>query len=72
MRPPGITLLVATMAVVIAALTVALVYFARDELGLTAEHPEEEIETPSAVGEVDGFATVSVSAESQKASGMIF
>jgi hypothetical protein len=64
------TLLIAVMAVVIAVLAVALVYFARDELELTAEHPEEEIETPSAVGEQGGFATVSVSPESQKASGI--
>ena len=63
-------LLIATMAVIIAALAWALVYFARDELELTAERPEEEIETPSAVGEDGGFATVSVAAESQKASGI--
>jgi hypothetical protein len=70
MRASRSTLLIGAMAVVIAVLAVALVYFARDELGLTAERPEEEIATPSAVGEAGGFATVSVSAESQKASGI--
>jgi hypothetical protein len=62
--------LIAVMATIIAALAWALVYFARDELELTAERPEEEIETPSAVGEAGGFAIVRVSAESQKASGI--
>jgi hypothetical protein len=64
------SLVIAAMAVIIAVLAVALVYFARDELALTAERPEEEIATPSAVAEEGGFAAVSVSAESQKASGI--
>jgi hypothetical protein len=64
------TLVIAAMALVIAALSVALVYFARDELRLRATRPEEAIPTPSAVKDDDGFAAVKVSAESQKASGI--
>jgi hypothetical protein len=64
------TLLIAAMALTIAALAVALVYFARDELGLTAARPEEAIPTASAVHEEEGFAAVSVSSDSQKASGI--
>jgi hypothetical protein len=62
--------LIAVMAAIIAVLAWALVYYARDELELTAEHAEEEIETPSAAAESGGFAVVRVSAESQKASGI--
>jgi hypothetical protein len=62
--------IIAAMAVVIAVLAWALVYFARDELALQTEAPEEEISVQSAVGEAEGFAAVKVSAESQEASGI--
>jgi hypothetical protein len=70
MRLTGANLVIAAMALVIAVLAWALVYYARDEFELTGERVEEEIETPSAVGEDGGFATVGVSAESQQASGI--
>ncbi len=71
MKPTLNTLLIVAMALTIAVLVVALVYFARDELNITAEHPEEAIPSSSAVKEEGGFAEVTVSAESQKASGML-
>ncbi len=64
------TLLIAIMAAIIAVLAWALVYFARDELNLQAEGQEEAIPTPSTVGSDGGFATVSVTTESQKATGL--
>jgi hypothetical protein len=64
------TVVIAAMALVIAALSAALVYFARDELRLRATRPEEAIPTVSAVKDDDGFAAVKVSAASQKASGI--
>jgi hypothetical protein len=63
-------IVIAAMAVAIAVLAGAVVYFARDELRLVSEAQEEQIATPSAVGEEEGFAVVSVSPESQKASGL--
>ena len=46
------------MAVVIAALGWALVYFARDELHLNAKAPEDEIPVQSAVSSEEGFSQV--------------
>lgn len=63
-------LLIAAMAMVIAVLVWALVFYARDEFELVAEEPEEEIEVASAVGEAGGHAVVSLSPESQHASGL--
>ena len=62
--------LIAVMALVIAALVWALVFYARDEFDLVAEEPEEEIEVPSAVSEEGGYVIVTLSPESQKASGL--
>jgi len=62
--------LIVAMALVIAALTWALVYYARDEFDLVAEEPEEEIEVASALGEEGGHVVVTLSPESQKASGL--
>ncbi len=71
MKPTRSAIIIAVMAVVIAALSWALVYFARDELKLRAERPEDEIRTRSAVTQEEGFAAVRVSPESQKASGIV-
>ena len=70
MRLSRTGIVIAAMAVVIAALASAVVYLARDELGLDSEAEQEQIATPSAVGEDEGFAVVTVSPASQKASGL--
>ena len=62
--------IVGTMAVVIAVLIWALIYYARDEFGATSEEREEAIETASTAGVEKGRAVVRVSSESQKASGI--
>jgi len=62
--------LIAAMAVVIAVLTWALIYFARDEWGALPEEREDEIATPSTAGLEQGRAIVRISPESQKASGI--
>lgn len=64
-------LVITVMGVVIALLAWALVYFARDELDLVAAHEEEEIPTASAVSSKAGHAVIALSAESQKASGIL-
>lgn len=58
------------MAVIIAVMAWALVYYARDEFDLQAEGEAEVIPTQSTVGAQGGYATVTVSPESQKASGV--
>ena len=70
MRPQRSTLVIAAMGVIIAVLAWAVVYFARDELELTSRAQEEDIATASAVGADGGFAVVTVSPESQQASGL--
>ena len=62
--------IIAVMAAIIAVLAWALVYYARDEFQLQAEGMEDEIPTESTVGARDGYSTVAVSPESQKASGI--
>jgi len=64
------SVIIAAMAVVIAVLACAVVYFAREALHLVSEAEQERIATPSAVGEQEGFAVVTVSPESQQASGL--
>jgi len=58
------------MAVVIAVLAWALVYFGRDELHLAAKGPEDEIPVHSALSKQGGSAAVRLSKESQEASGI--
>ena len=70
MTPPRSTMIIAVMGAVIALLAWALVYFARDEFRLASEARDDSIPTASAVREEDGFAVVSISAQSQKASGV--
>jgi hypothetical protein len=68
MRPQAI--IIASMAVVIAVLAWALVYFGRDELHLAAKAPLDEIPVRSALSTKDGFAAVHLRKESQEASGI--
>jgi hypothetical protein len=68
MRPQ--TVIIASMAVVIAMLAWALVYFGRDELHLAAKAPEDEIPVHSALSSKGGFAAVRLRKESQEASGI--
>ena len=63
-------IIVALMAVVIAALSWALIYVSRDELQLQDEEFEEEIEIESTASVVDGRAIVRVDTPSQAASGI--
>lgn len=70
MRLAPLQIIVAVMALIIAALTWALVYYARDELQLDQDAYEEQIEIPSAAGQVEGRAVVRVSRASQEASGI--
>jgi hypothetical protein len=63
--------LVGAMAVLIAVLIWALVYYARDEFGAEPEEREERIETASTAGVEEGRPVVRVTAQSQAASGMV-
>ena len=63
--------IVGAMAVVIAVLIWALIYFARDEFGAAPGEREEAIDTASTAGIEQGRAVVRVSPESQKASGIV-
>ena len=71
MSLPRSTLIIAMMAIIIAALSWALVYYSRDEFKLAADRRDDDIPTHSAVTIDDGFAVVRVSVESQKASGIV-
>lgn len=71
MKPSRSNLIIAVMAVVIAVLTWALAFYARDELRLSVGHRDDNIAAHSAVTVDDGFAVVRVSVESQKASGIV-
>lgn len=64
--------IIGLMALVIAALAFALVFYARDELRWAADRPEEAIETASGVkDDDDGEPVVTVTPASQKASGIL-
>jgi hypothetical protein len=71
MRATRNTLVIAVMAVSIAALAYALVYFARDEFNQGAKRADDDIPASSAVTLDKGYAVVRVSAESQLASGIV-
>ena len=70
MKPSAYTAVIAAMAAVIAVLLWAVVYFARDELGLAEDRSEEEVVAESAAAAKAGFAAVRVPRESQAASGL--
>ena len=59
------------MAVVIALLSWALIYYSRDELGTQAEKHEDEIKTKSTAGVEDGRPVLRIPADSQKAAGIV-
>lgn len=61
---------IGAMAVVIALLIWALIYYARDEFGAAPGERDEAIETTSTAGVEGGRPVVRVSPESQKASGI--
>jgi len=58
MKVPAAHAIIALMALVIAALTWALVYYSRDELGTQAEKRDERVTSASAAGIEDGRAVV--------------
>ncbi len=64
-------LFISSMALVIATLSWALVYYGRDEFKLTAERRDDDIPTRSALSLAEGYAVVRISAESQAASGIV-
>jgi hypothetical protein len=68
MRP--LRAVVAVMAVIIALLAWALIYYSRDELGTQAEKHEDQIKNVSTAGLENGRPVVRISAESQKAAGI--
>jgi hypothetical protein len=65
------TVIIASMAVIIAVLAWALVYFARDQLHLSAQAPEDEIPVQSALSRQRGSAAVRLAKDSQAASGIV-
>lgn len=70
MRSSPYTATIAAMAAVIAVLVWALIYFARDELGLAEDRPEEDIVAESSAAAKASFAAVHVPKQSQAASGL--
>jgi hypothetical protein len=70
MRFTGSHAVIALMALVIAGLSWALVYFARDELRPESDEQEAQIALTETAGVENGRAVVRVSAESQAASGI--
>ncbi|HTT40500.1 MAG TPA: hypothetical protein VMH32_22830 [Burkholderiales bacterium] len=71
MKPNLQTVVIAVMAVVMAVLFWAVIYFGRDELRLTTAAPQDELPVRSAVTSEEGHAAVRVSMESQRASGIV-
>ena len=65
------TVIIATMAVIIAVLAWALIFYARDELDLMTAVPDDEIPLRSSVSSEEGYAQVQISKESQAASGIV-
>ena len=65
------TVVIAVMAVIMAVLFWAVVYFGRDELRLTTAAPQDELPVRSTVTSEEGYAAVRVSKESQRASGIV-
>ncbi|MFL6581922.1 MAG: hypothetical protein ACJ8G2_14355 [Burkholderiales bacterium] len=71
MKAPAAHAIIALMALVIAALSWALVYYSRDELGTQAEKRDERVTSASAAGIESGRAVVRLSAQSQVAAGIV-
>jgi hypothetical protein len=71
MRIHASAVIISVMAVVIAILLWAVVYFARDEWHLKPDTREDNLPVQSNVGSDQGFATVHVSVKGQQASGIL-
>src|SRR3954470_20809349 len=63
--------IIALMGLVIAALSCALVYYSRDELGTQAERRDERVTSASAAGIEGGRACVRLSSQTQAAAGIV-
>lgn len=63
-------LIMGVMALIIAVLSCALVFYARDEFQLFSKRKTEAIRTAPAVSNKEGFPTITLSQESQAASGI--
>jgi len=70
MRLTASAVIISVMAVLIALLLWALIYFARDEWHLKAEVRDDDLPMRSQVAVENGFATVHVSQAGQQASGI--
>lgn len=70
MIPTRIHAIVGAMAVLIAVLIWALIYYARDEFGAAPDERDEAIHAASTAAVEEGRAVVRVTPESQKASGI--
>src|SRR5262249_11385348 len=71
MRIQASAVIISVMAVVIAILLWAVIYFARDEWHLKAQARDDDLPVRSQVSNKDGFAAVHVSAQGQRASGIV-
>jgi len=63
--------IIALMGLVIAALSWALVYYSRDELGTQTEKRDDRVTSASVAGIESGRAVVHLSAQSQAAAGIV-
>jgi hypothetical protein len=70
MKPRGAHRIIAAMAVVIALLSWAVIYYSRDEMGLQIGKHEEQLLSVSGAGVEDGRPVVRISPQSQKAAGI--
>jgi hypothetical protein len=70
MKPRASAIIIALMGVAIAILLYLVVYFARDEWHVKAEARDDDLPVSSRVATEDGFATVQISEQGQRASGI--
>ena len=70
MRVQASAVIISVMAVLIAVLLWALIYFARDEWHLKADARDDDLPVRTHVATENGFATVKVSEQGQRASGI--
>jgi hypothetical protein len=70
MRVQASAVIISVMAVLIAVLLWAVIYFARDEWHLKADARDDDLPVRSHVAAENGFATVQVSEQGQRASGI--
>jgi hypothetical protein len=70
MKLQGSTVVISAMAVLIAALLWAVVYFARDEWHVKAQTRADDLPVQANVRSEEGFAVVHISEQGQRASGI--